>query len=326
LYYLGFAMIPPMTKTLALLLISCTLFAQSSKINSAKALFEAKNFSEAKKILISIREEQTDFAASRYYLGRIAFDEKQYEDAADYFEEATEANSKEADYFNWLGNALGIIARDANPFRQGLLAPKMKSAWESAVALDPKNLDARRSLIEYYTQAPGFMGGSFEKAHDVALQIKKLDAAEGYLASGRIYMKEEKFVEAEKEFLAMAKAKPDYVGGLANFYVSRKQYDKAFAIYEELSLKDPQNMQTVYQLGRLSALSGTRIDYGESNLKKYLSYQPKAGEPSHAAAHMRLGNIYEKKGDKVAARKAYETSLKQDPNLQEAKDGLSRVK
>ncbi|GCC50692.1 hypothetical protein SanaruYs_09100 [Chryseotalea sanaruensis] len=318
-------MTPPITNTFILLLFSCTIFAQSSKINSAKTLFEAKNFSEAKKILAGISEGQADFAASRYFLGRIAFEEKQYEDAADYFEEATEVDSKVADYFNWLGNALGIIARDANPFRQGLLAPKMKSAWESAVALDPRNLDARRSLIEYYTQAPGFMGGSFEKAHDVALQIRKLDAAEGHLASGRIYMKEEKFAEAEREFIAMAKVKPDYVGGLANFYVTRKQYDKAFAIYGELNSKDPKNMLTIYQLGRLSAVSGTRLDFGESSMKKYLTYQPKAGEPSHAAAYMRLGNIYEKRGDKVAAKKAYETSLKLDGTLQEAKDGLARI-
>lgn len=316
-----------MTKTLLLLLFSsCMLFAQSSKINNAKTLFEAKNFSEAKKILSGISEGQSDFAAARYFLGRIAFEEKQYEDAADFFEEATEADAKSADYFNWLGNALGSIAKDANPFRQGILAPKMKSAWESAVALDPKNLDARRSLIEYYTQAPSFMGGSFEKAHEVALQIKKLNPAEGHLAAGRIFTKEEKFVEAEKEFVAMAKANPDYVGGLANFYVSRKQYDKAFAIYEALLAKDSQNMQTVYQLGRLSAVSGTRLESGEANLKKYLTYQPKAGEPSLAAAHMRLGNIYEKKGDKAAAKKAYETSLKLDANMQEAKDGLARVK
>jgi tetratricopeptide (TPR) repeat protein len=315
-----------MIKTLFLLLFSCTLFAQGSKITNAKSLFEAKKFTEAKKILTGISDGQSDFAASRYFLGRIAFEEKQYEDAADYFEEATEADGKVADYFNWLGNTLGTIAKDANPFRQGILAPKMKSAWESAITLDTKNLDARRSLIEYYTQAPGFMGGSFEKAHEVAQQIKKLSMAEGHLAEGRIYMKEEKFVEAEKEFVAMAKANPDYVGGLANFYVNRKQYDKAFSIYEQLSLKDPQNMQTVYQLGRLSAVSGTRLESGELNLKKYLTYQPKAGEPSHAATHMRLGNIYEKKGDKAGAKKAYETSLKLDPNLQEAKDGLARVK
>lgn len=315
-----------MIRTLLLVLLSFTLFAQSSKINSAKTLFETKKYSEAKKVLSTIGEEQADFAAARYFLGRIAFEEKQFEDAAEYFEEATEADNKVADYYNWLGNALGTIAKDANPFRQGILAPKMKSAWEQAVALDSKNLDARKSLIEYYTQAPGFMGGSFEKAHEVAKQIKKINVADGHLAEGRIYAKEEKFVEAEKEFVAMAKANPSYVSSLSNFYVNRKQYDKAFAIYEELLSKEPQNMQTIYQLGRLTAVSGSRLTAGENHLKKYLTYQPKTGEPSHAAAYMRLGNIYEKKGDKAGAIKAYETSLKMDATLQEAKDGLKRVK
>ncbi|NBP69071.1 MAG: tetratricopeptide repeat protein [Cytophagia bacterium] len=315
-----------MIKIFFLLLISCTIFAQASKISTAKTYFEAKKFTEAKQLLKNIDDEQADYAAARYYLGRIAYEEKEYEDAADYFEEATEADGKVADYFNWLGNALGTIAQDANPIRQGMLAPKMKSAWESAIALDSKNLEARKSLIEYYTLAPGFMGGSFEKAHDVAKQIKKLNLAEGHLAEGRIFVREEKFAEAEKEFVAMTKANADYNSALANFYVTRKQYDKAFTIYDELLLKDAQNMQTVYQLGRLSALSGTRLAAGEAHLKKYLAYQPKAGEPSHAGAYMRLGNIYEKKGDKAGAKKAYETSLKMDASLQEAKDGLGRVK
>ena len=64
--------------------------------------------------------------------------------------------------------------------KQGMLAPKMKKAWESAIALDPKNMSARTSLIQYYLQAPGFMGGSIDKAKEVAKQITGLNPAEGH--------------------------------------------------------------------------------------------------------------------------------------------------
>lgn len=312
--------------TLLLLILPLLVQAQTGKLDQAKVLYEKKKNAEAKKLLLTIDDEQKDFAAAQYYLGRIAFDEEKYEEAVDYFEEAVDENDKVADYHAWLGNTYGTIAKDANPFRQGLLAPKMKSAWEAAITLDPTSIEPRKSLIEYYTQAPGFMGGSFEKAHEVAKQIKKLNLAEGHLAEGRVYSREEKFAEAEKEFIAMAKANPDYVSGLASFYVNRKQYDKAFAVYEDITKKNPQDMLTVYQLGRLSAVSGQRLEAGEVSLKKYLLYQPQANEPSHAAAHMRLGNIYEKKGNKQEAKKFYETSLKLDASLKEAKEGLERVK
>lgn len=313
-------------KILFLVCVSSLVFCQTNRLDQAKNLFESRKYTEAKKILEAVDDDNKEYAEAQYYLGRIAYYEDKYEDALDYFEEAVEENDKVADYHNWLGNTYGTIAKDANPLRQGMLAPKMKSAWESAIALDAKNIEARKSLIEYYTQAPGFMGGSYEKAHEVAKQIKRLDLAEGHLAAGRIYAREEKFAEAEKEFVAMTKANPDYANGLANFYVNQKQYDKAFVVYEELQKKNPTSMTTIYQLGRVSAISGQRLDKGEECLKKYLAYQPNRNEPSHAGAHMRLGNIYEKKGKKQEAKKAYETSLKLDPTMKEAKEGLERVK
>jgi tetratricopeptide (TPR) repeat protein len=207
-----------------------------------------------------------------------------------------------------------------------MLAPKMKSAWEKAIALDAKNLEARSSLIQYYLQAPGFMGGSVEKAKEVAGQMLKLKPAEGHRQLGNIYMNEKKITEAEKEFLLMVKADPTYVGGLANFYTGQKQYDKAFQLFEEAIQKNPADYLSIYQYGRTSAVSGLRLDKGEEYLKKYLTtYSPKPNEPSHAGANMRLGQIYEKRGNKKEAKRLYELAVKADSNLKDAKEGLERV-
>jgi tetratricopeptide (TPR) repeat protein len=299
-------------------------FAQS-KVEQAKSLYEKGQLEQAKKILKPIGEKDVDYAAARYYLGRVAFDEKNYDDAADYFEEAVDTNDKVADYHNWLGNTYGTIAQDANVLKQGMLAPKMKRAWEAAIALDSKNIDARTSLIQYYTQAPGFMGGSMEKAKEVAAQIKKLKPAEGYLQMGNILVREKKIAEAEKEFLEMVKADPNYARGLANFYTNQKQYDKAFTLFEEAIKKNPEDYVTIYQVGKTSAISGQKLDRGEECLKKYLAYTPQQNEPSHAGANMRLAQIKEKAGKKTEAKKLFETALKLDASLKEAKEGLERV-
>lgn len=302
-------------------------YAQSSKTDQAKKLYETKKYSEAKTILKQVEEESKEYAAAQYYLGRIAFDEREYDDAQDFFEAAVDTNDKVADYHEWLGNTYGTIVGDANPIRQGILAPKMKSAWEKAIALDAKTVSARTSLIQYYIQAPSFMGGSMEKAKDVAQQIIKLNPSAGHRALGNIYLQEKNTAAAENEYLEMIKADPtpNHSAILGNFYLTQKQYEKAFALFEESVKKNANDMSAVYQIGKASALSGLKLERGEECLKKYLAYKPKENEPSHAGANMRLGQIYEKRGNKAEAKKHYEIALKADASLQEAKEGLARV-
>jgi tetratricopeptide (TPR) repeat protein len=294
-------------------------------VEKAKKLWEDNNLTQAKQLLKTVKKESPEYADAQYYLGRIAFDEKDYDNAEDFFEEAIEINSKKAEYHTWYGNTLGTLAADANLFKQAMLGPKMKSAWERAVELDKNAVDPRESLIQYYLQAPAIAGGSVDKAIEIANEIIKLKPAAGHLQLGNIYYKEKKFPEAEKEFIAMANADPAYASGLSSFYINRKQYDKAFAIFEDQLKKNPEDMMAIYQIGKTSALSGQKLDRGEACLRKYLSYQPKKNEPSHAGANMRLAQIMEKAGKKSEAKRLYETALKGDATLKEAKEGLERV-
>lgn len=311
-----------------IILLLCVLSLAANAqppVEKAKDLFDSRKYDEAIPLLNKIEEASKDYAAARYLLGRIAYDQKKYDESAEFFEQATEANDKIADYHNWLGNAYGAIAQNAGVFKQGMLAPKMKSAWEKAIALDAKNLDARFSLIQYYTQAPGFMGGSFEKAREMANQIKAINPAQGHRAMGIVMTKDKKFAEAEMEYLEMVKVDPAFMPVLSNFYVNQKQFDKAFALYEELVKKNPSDMGLLYQIGKTSAVSGMKLERGEECLRKYLTYSPKQNEPSIAGANMRLAQIYEKRGQKADAQKLYKTALSMDSKLKEAEEGLQRT-
>jgi len=306
-----------------LILISFSLTAQT--VDRAKILLENKNATEAKKALLTVREGNKEYAEAQFILGRISYDEKKYDDAEEYFEEAIDANDQVAEYHTWYGNTLGTLASDANFLTQGMLAPKMKSAWEKAVALDPVALDPRLSLIQYYLQAPAIVGGSVDKAVDIANQIVKLKPAEGHRQLGNIYLREKKIAEAEKEFIAMTNEDVTYNQVLANFYLSQKQFDKAFDLFESGVKSNPNDMLALYQIGKTSALSGQRLDRGEECLRKYLTYKPMQGEPSHAGANMRLGQIMEKRGKKPEAKKLYQSAINSDPTLKEAKEGLERL-
>jgi tetratricopeptide (TPR) repeat protein len=314
-----------MKPLIALITLICGFANGQSTIEKASALLKEKKYAEAKKLLSPIQKADKSFADARYYLGRIAYAEDKLDDAEEFFEEAIGVNSKVAEYHFWLGNTWGRMAQDANMIKQGMLAPKIKVEFEKTVELDPTNTSAYHGLIGFYSQAPGFMGGSMEKAYECADKIKKLKFAEGCRAKANLYVGEKKIEDAEKEWKAAVKADESYFAGLILFYTNQKKFNSAFTALDESLKKNPDNMSVAYQYGRTSAISGERLQQGEDFLKKYLSYKPKETEPSHAGANMRLGQILEKKGNKTEAKKFFQSAVQQDPNLKEAKEGLERV-
>ena len=65
---------------------------------------------------------------------------------------------------NWLGRAYGRRAETSNPFTAPGYASKARQMFEKSVALDPSNKEATGDLLDFYLEAPGFMGGGYEKA------------------------------------------------------------------------------------------------------------------------------------------------------------------
>ena len=115
-----------------------------------------------------------------------------------------------------------------------------------------------------------------------------------------------------------------YVDG--HFHESRKDYGRALEVYERLLDKKPDETAACYQIGRVAAASGERIDRGVECLKLYLDRIPGPDEPSLAAAHYRLGVLYEKKGEKDLARREYAAASDLDPTLHEARQALLRAR
>jgi tetratricopeptide (TPR) repeat protein len=310
---------------IVLCFLSLSLHAQTT-LEKADAFVKAKKYEDAKKLLTPIKEGDKDYAAARYYLGRIAFGQEKLDDAIDFFEEAIETNDKVADYHYWYGNALGSAIQDANMFKQGIMAPKIRAAFEKTIELDPTNLGAYQGLISYYAQAPAIVGGGMDKAYATADKMKKINLAAGCRAKANLLVKDKKNDAAEKEWKAAVAADASSFSGLIQFYTNQKKFNAAFTALDEALKKTPEDMLLIYQFGRTSAISGERLPQGEAYLKKYLTYKPKENEPSHAGANMRLGQIMEKKGNKPEAKKFFQTAVQLDPNLKEAKEGLERVK
>ena len=104
------------------------------------------------------------------------------------------------------------------------------------------------------------------------------------------------------------------------------EFAEAFALYEDALKENPDDYNSLYAIGRGAALSGQRLERGMEALARCLALTPPPNSPGHAAAHWRMGNIWEKKGDKAAARSAYEAALKLDAAFKNAIDALKALK
>jgi len=292
-------------------------------------LFEARRFEEARKFFEPFAASHPKDADAAFYLGRTYFSLRKFDTAAEWLEKAAVLAPRQSPVQLWLARAYGQAAQRVSVFKMPGLAKKGKAAWDKAVALDPNNLDARSDLVQYYLVAPGFLGGSVEKAKEQAAEIRKRDALRGAQAFAAIDVDQKDFAAAEREIkdaIQKAPADPRPRVFLASLYQGQEKWDAASEILEAVLKAEPDNWDALYQVGRVAALSGKRLDRGEECLKRYLTHTPTEDQPPIANTHLRLGMVYEKKGNKALARAEYQAALKLDPDLDDAKEALAKLK
>jgi tetratricopeptide (TPR) repeat protein len=313
---------------LGLSLLAGSAEAAESRSDEGARLFAARKFEQARLSLEgAVRDDPADALAASY-LGRVYLAEGSSDLAIEWMERSIALEPSSAEYHLWLGRAYGYQAIRASVLKQPALAKKVRKEFEQASRLDPDNLEARFGLIEFYLQAPGILGGSEKKAKEQAEEVRKRNELQGHRAFGRIAEHGKDFDQALREYERAGaefaeKAEPAYWTGA--LYTRRKEYAKAFDVYEKLLEKNPAEMAACYQIGRVAALSGERLERGAECLRSYLLREPGPDDPSLASAHYRLGLLYEKKGSRELARREYSAALEIEPTLADARQALKKI-
>jgi len=257
------------------------------------------------------------------------------------------------------------MAQRAGPLKQMGLARRFKKEAETAIQLDPRQIDARFALMLFHLKAPGIVGGDKKKASVMADEIVALDPVEGNIAKARLTLERHdttgaeafyrKAVEAnpasyqahvalanycaleavhkwdvaEKHAVEARKIDPRRAGSytlLASVYANQDRLSDLDAVLAEADTHAPDNRTPHYQAGRILLVRGKELDRAERCFRRYLEAEPEGNSPRHAHARWRLAQVLEKRGHKPEAIAELETALRLMPELQEAKKDLKRLK
>lgn len=268
----------------------------------AEDFFKQENFNKAKPLFEKHLKQNPADKKTQEYLGDIAAYGKDWDTAISHYEKLVKEEETNANYHFKYGGALGMKALSVSRIRAVTYIGDIKHHLERAANLDPKHIEARWALVEFYIQLPGIIGGSEKKAIEYANELGAISKVDGYLANGYIAEYTNRPKDAERFYKKAIKVggSPHTYEKLSNLYENNNQPEQAIATTTE-ALKKHKRNQLNYQIGKIAAQYNLNPQYGIACLSEYLAnYSIKDGVPKDWA-YYRMAQIYKNLGKKEIA-------------------------
>ncbi len=311
------------------LLFPFFLIAQADLYQKTEILLEKNKPKEAIRLLVPHLEKHQEDHEARLLYGRSLIKTGEHESAIVELKTIKKAMAERSDYHFWYGQAyLGKLNASKNFFEKGIIASKVKEAFERSVDLDPENLTARNSLAQYYLSAPGIAGGSVKKAKEQIDFIKSRDPRMGYYAMASYYFQKKEYALAREEYLNYldkASQKSEVLYQIGFTYQLEKNYPSAFEYFSKSLAKNDVFIPSYYQYARTAVFSEKNVAKGIEMMKVYIDKGGAKNGPDVPSAYWRLGLLYELDGKNEEAKHAYKKALEIDPEHEEALKALAKV-
>lgn len=335
-----------------------------SPASDAEALIREGHWKRARAILEPDVQAHPQDARKYYLLAQVKMAFQDFEGALPLAQHAVDLDAKNSDFHFMLGKIYGDLAARASMFSAGALAIKFRKELETAIQLNPKNLDALDAMMQFKFQAPILMGGDKNEAHRLVGQMISLDPSEGYLAQSELAALEKNPSEMELSLLKAVQVNPQSYSArveLAKYYTqsSHAKFEEAAnnaryarqvdpdqivahwilarvaalqqqwaeaEQYLSVSEKDvPDDLRPFYEAAEASLETGKELSRAEDFARKYLSQEPEGEEPDLAEGHRLLGLLLAKEGRNSEARGQIQMALQLRPDFRAAKDDLKRM-
>jgi len=259
---------------------------------------------------------------------RAALESGELEKAVRAGEKAVAAEPSSSEAQDLLGRAYGLTAKDSQLLEQMRLAKKARECFARAVELDPSNAAALSDLARYDMRAPALLGGGKKKARAAAERVLALDPARGHVLLGELAEKEKDPSEAEAQFRRAMAAEPRGQRGrkaLSDFFVSRKRFADARALWSEVRGMDLPGALPGYELGGIALASGDGLGFALEDLEMALARAEPGEFPTRAELHERRARVYEKLGRRPEAAAELQTALALAPGRADWRKALARL-
>jgi len=224
-----------MKKIVVFILLLPIMVLSQTNFEKAEKLLKQEKYALAKPIFENFLVDNPNNLKTIEYLGDIAIHLKDWDKAISYYQTLKKLKPNEANYYYKYGGALGLKSKAEGKWVAIRLIGDMKASFEKTLTLEPKHIEARWAMIEYYLQVPGIFGGSENKAQHYAKELMTLSPVDGYLSKAHIDEYFKRYKNAEKNYI-----KAIEIGG------SKVTYQRLAELYKE-KLNQPEKALQVLQ-------------------------------------------------------------------------------
>lgn len=222
---------------------------------------------------LALLNQQSSDAATNFLVGQNYFMLGDFKKSVEFMEKAVAEAPANAEYVDWLGRAYGRRAETGSALLAPGFALKARQAFEKSVELNPKDPDALSDLFDYYLDAPGFLGGGYEKAEAVVSKIAAVDPAEAFFERAKLEQKKKQFDRADlhlKEAIAATPKKAEALLVYAKFLAHQGRTKESDVVLAEAQSIDPNSPNVWYTKADLLIEQGRDLAQAKDLLEKYL--------------------------------------------------------
>jgi tetratricopeptide (TPR) repeat protein len=243
-------------------------------------------------------------------------------------EKAVSLDPGNSQYHLWLGRVYGEKADHSHFLTAAGLAKKVRSEFETAVSLNPNNVEARTDLAEFYLEAPGIVGGGRDKAEAQAQKIAALDPVRAGWVKARLAEKNSDPIAAENDYRAAIAASHGSAlawRNLAYFYRQSERLDAMEDAIRHASAAPMDQPEVLMECANMLIRTKRDLPQAIQLLRRYLSSSLTVEAGPAFKAHYLLGTALEQQGNKAGAAQEYRAALALAKSYTLAQSALDRL-
>ncbi len=165
---------------------------------------------------------------------------------------------------------------------------------EKSVRLDPSNKEATGDLLDYYLDAPGFLGGGLDKAETLARQIGKSDPAEEHYAQAVIAEHRKDYAGAEQQLRRAIDVAPHQVSrflALAKYLARHGKLKESDALFAQAVRMAPNDPKILFARAEAYVEQRRNLSEARALLEQYLRAPLTPDDPPREQAEALLKKI-----------------------------------